>query len=552
MIRPSSLIRGAVSRRPGRGCTWAPAAAIGLSVVLLSPFPLLAREARSIDGAGNNLDHPEWGKAGIELMILTDMAYEDGFESMAGAARPGPREISNGVVAQPRNLPNDAGASDFVWQWGQFIDHDLDLTPTHDAALHPEEVFNVETPPGDPFFLGTPIGFVRSIYDPATSFPGKPRIQMNAITAFIDASSVYGSDPVRAAALRAGDGTGRLKTSAGDLLPFNTFGLGNAQPAGLDPSLFFIAGDVRANEQVGLTAIHTLFVREHNRLADLIRRREPQLSDEEIYQEARRIVGAEIQVITYRRFLPILLGRRALSPYRGYRPEVNPGISSLFSTACYRFGHSALSPQLLRLNRDLRPIESGNLPLRDAFFSPDRIVLQGGIEPLLRGLAHQRMQEIDPFIVDDVRNFLFGSPGAGGFDLASLNIQRGRDHGLPDYNTVRANMGLARKGSFEEISTDPIVRARLARVYGDVNSIDPWVGGLAEDHLPRALVGELVLTVLKDQFERVRDGDRFWYERAFPPRMVAFLEKQTLADIIRRNTSIGREIPENVFLVRDH
>lgn len=139
---------------------------------------------------------------------------------------------------------------------------------------------------------------------------------MNQITHFIDASNVYGSDDVRAAALRTNDGTGRLLVSAGDLLPFNSPGLPNA--GGTGPELF-LAGDVRANEQVGLTAMHALFVREHNRLAAEIAGSSPELTGEEIYQEARRFVGALMQSITYNEFLPALLGANALTPYRGYR-----------------------------------------------------------------------------------------------------------------------------------------------------------------------------------------------------------------------------------------
>jgi peroxidase len=168
------------------------------------------------------------------------------------------------------------------WQWGQFIDHDMDLTEGAD----PPEPFPIQIPTGDSFFdpysTGTAIiSMNRSAYDRATgATPNNPRQQMNFITAYLDASMVYGSDAIRAAALRTNDGTGRLKTSAGQLLPFNTDGLPNA--GGPDPN-FFVAGDVRANEQVGLTAMHTLFVREHNRLIEIIHRRHPGLGGDEIY-----------------------------------------------------------------------------------------------------------------------------------------------------------------------------------------------------------------------------------------------------------------------------
>jgi hypothetical protein len=392
--------------------------------------PALSDEFRSIDGSANNPDNPDMGRAGTPLLRLLAPAYGDGVTTMAGAERPNPRTISSTVNAQPRFISNAHNASDFIWQWGQFLDHDLDLTNGTD----PPESEAIPIPAGDPWFdpqnTGTAvIAFNRSLYDHASgSGPDNPRQQINELTAWIDASNVYGSDRERAEALRTLDGSGRLRSSAGNLLPFNTDGLPNA--GGASPELF-LAGDVRANEQLALTVMHTLFMREHNRLADQIAAANPQLSDDEIYERARRMVGAEMQVITYREFLPALLGRDALAPYRGYRPDIDVSISNVFSTASFRFGHSALSPTLLRLDRRDGPIREGHLALRHAFFTPQRLIDEGGIEPLLRGLAAQAHQAIDVFVVDDGRNFLFGPPGAGGFDLAALNIQRGRDHGLP-------------------------------------------------------------------------------------------------------------------------
>lgn len=499
-------------------------------------------EFRTIDGTQNNLTNPDWGSAVMPLRRLTTSDYADDDGAPAGADRASARAISNAVAAQVGSIPNAARASDFVWQWGQFLDHDLDLT----RAAAPPEPFDIPIPLGDPFFdpadTGTQIiPLNRSRFDMVDGV----RQQINEITAYIDASQVYGSDPARAQALRTLDGTGRLKISPGLLLPFNEHGFPNA-PNDNDPT-FFLAGDVRANEQVGLTAMHTLCVREHNRWAALFQLH-PTLSDDEIYQRARAMVAAEMQAITYNEFLPVLLGRHALKPYTGYNPNVNAGIANVFSTAAFRFGHSMLSPVLLRLDRRNRPIPAGHLPLQDAFFAPQEIIAHG-IEPILRGLARQKAQEIDNSIVDAVRNFLFGPPGAGGFDLASLNIQRGRDHGLPSYNQVRLDFALDPATSFADISSNPTVRTTLASVYATVDDVDIWVGGLAEDHVPGALVGETFFTILKDQFERLRDGDRFWYQRYLPRFWVRMVERHTLATIIWQNTLIRREIQDTVFLV---
>ncbi len=522
----------------------------GLTASLIGFLPpdTFALETRTIDGTHNNLQNPHWGSVNVQLLRQVPPEYENGSWMPSGHDRPNVREISNAVAAQDEPIYNEHSATDMVWQWGQFLDHDMDLT----AGADPAELFHIQIPSGDDFYdpqsTGVKEMFLnRSAYDPSTgTTPNNPRQQINQITAYIDASMVYGSDSGRAAALRTNDGTGRMKTSSGNLLPFNTDGLPNG--GGPDPSLF-VAGDVRANEQVGLTTLHTLFVREHNRLAGIIRRGSRVLSGDQIYELARAWVGALIQVVTYHEFLPVLLGPDALKPYTGYDPTVNPGINNEFSTAAFRLGHSMLSPELLRLKKNGRPIPEGNLALRNAFFSPWRITHDGGIEPLLRGLVGNLAQKVDAYIIDDIRNFLFGPPGEGGFDLVSLNLQRGRDHGLPGYNDVRLAYGLSPAVTFADITSDPDLQERLESIYGRVELVDMWMGGVVEDHRPGAMVGELFYTVLVNQFERLRDGDRFFFRNVFPYFEIQRLERTTLADIIRRNTTINREIQNTVFLL---
>ena len=505
-------------------------------------------DVRSIDGSDNNRQNPLMGATFTELIRYVTSAYEDGASEMPEAGLPSPRLISNIANSQEGSIPNTLGASDYLWQWGQFLDHDLDFT----NGASPVEPADIPVPAGDPFFdpfdTGTQvIVFDRSVYDTSTGIVN-PRQQMNTITTWIDASNVYGSDVVRAVALRANDGTGRLNTSAGNLLPFNTEGLPN--DGGDDDTALFLAGDFRANEQVGLTSMHTLFVREHNRYVVDLAAKRPGLNGDELYERGRRFVGALMQAITYNEFLPALMGQGALSAYSGYDAKVDAGISNIFSTAAYRFGHSMLSPVIQRLDQNLNEIPEGNLELRDAFFNPEAIVDDGGIEPILRGLANQLAQKLDTFIIDDVRNFLFGPPGAGGFDLASLNIQRGRDHGLPRYNDVREKLGLQRVSTFSQISSDADIQQRLQDAYGNVDNIDLWVGGLAEDPISGSHVGELFQTILVKQFEALRDGDRYWYERKLSASELEEVQNTKLSDVIKRNTTIGSELQDNVFQVQ--
>ena len=500
-------------------------------------------EFRSIDGTGNNPIDSTRGAANTPLLRTTTNGYADGSGTPGGVGQRSARDISNLVVAQDHLIPNSRNVSDFIWQWGQFIDHDMDLTP----SIDPIEPFNIPVPAGDPFFdpnnTGTQvIELDRSLYEMINGV----REQINIDTAYIDASQVYGSDEERAHELRRLDGSGKLKTSPGNLLPYNVHGFPNVPTT---EAIYFLAGDLRSNEQLGLTAMHTLFLREHNFWADVFRIVQPYLSDDGIYFRARAIVGAEIQIITYRDFLPLLMGNNPLAPYHGYRPQANAGIANAFSTAAYRVGHTLLSPQLRRLDSHNHSI--GDISLADSFFNPTQI--SGvGIEPYLRGLAKQRPQEVDAYIVDPVRNFLFGQPGQGGFDLASLNIQRGRDHGMPRYNQVRIDYGLPPYTTFAQMNPDPVIQAKLAAAYNSPNDIDVWLGALAEKHKPGMMVSETTYTILKDQFERLRDGDRFWYQIYLPRPLVTVLEHQPFSEIIRRNTTIRGELQEDVFHVPNH
>jgi len=511
------------------------------------------QEVRTVDGATNNLTNADWGAVGDTLMRLVPASYADGMSTPAGSDRPNPRVISNILCGQTTPVYSEKGATDFLWQWGQFLDHDITLTPAPDGY----ETMPIAIPAGDPYFdpkwTGTKeLPFNRTAFDHATGLvPGDPRQQYNFISSFIDASNVYSSDLARAFWLRSSDSTGRMATSSGDYLPYNTLGLSNA---GGESPLLFVAGDVRANEQSGLTVMHTLFVREHNRLVEEMRLAEPGLSGEEYYQRARAIVGALMQVITYKEFLPTLLGEGAIAPYTGYDPTVQPSISNVFSSGAFRLGHSMLSTHLLRFGKGEDPgtgltvFPGGHLPLREVFFAPWRMTEEGGIDPILRGLAAVKMQEVDLMMVDDTRNFMFLEPGSEGLDLAALNIQRARDHGLPSYADVRVALSLSPITNFDDITSDPIVAAKLLLAYGDVGKVDFWIGALAEDHVPGAVVGPTIYAVIKDQFERLRDGDRFWYQNFFSGELLLEIEQTRLVDIIRRNTDIGSEIQDNVFM----
>ncbi|MCI0699696.1 MAG: hypothetical protein L0241_01245 [Planctomycetia bacterium] len=525
-------------------------------------------EWRTIDGTDNNEANPTQGAAETQQIRF---GYGDRFIDDEGdeiitetstPSRENPRTISNAILDQDGSIPSARNLTDWVFQWGQWITHDMDLT-RNDAEFNVLSdgvtVGDFRIPiedPNDPLYnTNNPfIPFNRSEYFEGTGVNGIRRDVVNSITSYIDASMVYGSDEVRADALRTFS-RGRLKTSSnGHLLPLNTAGLPNADQFG-DGADLFLAGDVRANEQISLTVVHTLFVREHNRLANRIHNLQPQLNDEEIYQLARRLVGAEMQKITYTEYLPAMFGWDfAPDPDEAvYDPNVDASVTNSFAHAFFRFGHSQINETTLRVNNSGETV--GSLSIRDAFFNPEILKNNpGNVGLILKGLASQVGQENDLHLVDGIRNNLFGPPGSGGLDLGALDIQRSRDHGLPDYNNLRGNYGLVEVTSFDQISSDPDIQAALEALYGNVDNIDAFVGALAEDHLPGSSAGELITAVVSNQFTRLRDGDRFFYTDdalldSAEVKQILNIDHVTLAKIIKWNTGISN-IQDNVFFDR--
>ena len=498
---------------------------------------------RSLDGFGNNETNVEWGASGTMLLNRCRTAFTDSAGAMPTAGLPNARTVSNVLFAQEGERFSESGLNDLWWAFGQFLDHDITLT-----GNSAREFIGIAVPVGDPMFDPDSTG--RAVLPMSRSISvvdgdGLRRFE-NEITAFIDGSAVYGVDEARAAYLRAGTG-GRMRLSAGGLPPLNTLTGEYAAPvdAGAphmegqrDPNQrLFVCGDVRANENGLLLALHTLWLREHNRIADSLARRDAGAGDEELYQDARTLVGAQLQHITYEEWLPALGVDVTAGP--GYDPAVDPTIGNEFAAAAFRFGHTLVGRELWLVGEDGSHAGGSPLALRDAFFDPVAVLRTGGTDALLRGAARHRQQELDCGVVDDLRNFLFGAPGAGGLDLAAVNVNRGRDRGVARLNDLRRDMGMAPHADFGDVTGDPDLAARLRSVYGRVDSIEAWPGLLAEDR--EGGVGPTLRALLDDQFARLRAGDRYFY--AWDDRLDgdsrAWVRRQTLNAVLRRNAGGG-------------
>jgi peroxidase len=538
---------------------------------------LLSATVEPIDGVGNNIANPTWGSAGTDLIRLAAAAYSDGIDSPSLPDDLSARAISN--IVNNQEDPSDSSVdvqtvdqnslSDFGYAFGQFMDHDLDNTPDGGAE------FDIAVAANDPIGPDN-LAFTRSQTDPATgTSTSNPAQQITTVTSYFDLSQVYGSSQVVADALRTFSG-GLLKTSPGNMLPYdNTTYFTPAQITALNmendaeavpESQLFAAGDVRANENLELTALQTLFVRNHNMIAGELAKDHPTWTDEQLYQEARKLNIAEYQQIIYTGWIPAVLGPTALAKYSGYKKDVNATIANEFSTVAFRFGHSLLSSSIERLNNDGTDIadvssDGADIPLSEDFFDPNVLNPAGVVDPLtghtssdigpiLKGDASGVSQADDTMAIDDVRNLLFGNGGEGGQDLIALDVQRGRDHGIPDYNALRVAMGLPAVKSFAQITSNVTVQKELEEAYpGGVNTIDAFEGGMAEDHVKGSDVGPLFQAIMVNQFTRLRDGDRFFYlnETFNAEEKQIMSQGSTLAKVIEDNTNVTG-LQANVFI----
>ncbi len=489
---------------------------------------IASSQFRTQNGFCNRISEPEQGAADQPFLLLTTPLRP----LDVGLAGPNPRTISNVVCEEPATIPNDRGMSELVTFFGQFLDHTVTFVP-----IDRTKELDIPVPSGDPVFTEEQhIPFFESV-----TSNGAP---LNELSSYVDGSSVYGVGTNEALELRELIG-GRLLLP-GNLLPKNEEGQ-------------FLAGDARANENGNLISVHTIFAREHNTVAAEVAAAYPNFDDEEIYQLARHIVAAEIQAVVYHEFIPALTGSK-LADYQNYDPTVQGVISNEFSTAAFRVGHTLLNTTVASITPEG---VTNNRLLRDSFFSPEAFE-QDTLDGLFRGMLTGFASEVDNGITGEVRNFLIDEPeSTEQLDLPALNVQRGRDHGLPTCNAVRQTFGLAPFTSISQISSDSEVVARLEAVYSNIDDVDTWICGICEDHVAGSSLGALFHTIVRSEFTRLRDGDRFYFERPqyFTPqqtRDIPTIQKlvgnsnqlgSIMKMIIARNSGIPESEINNPFFV---
>lgn len=294
---------------------------------------------RSITGACNNLRYPMIGRAFTPLRRFLKAEYSDEVSefrnSKSGKPLPSARLVSLKIHQSFNDTTHSEIFTAAVMDFGQFVDHDLSLTATAkvtvgEKKVNPdcgsnfckttlEECKPITIPENDPLF-GTDrcLKFIRSQESANIKCTLGPRQHANQITSYIDASNVYGSTKQQADALRNLDGTGTLKstvTTGHHHLPVGNMDQSCKNFNG-DQEMCFNAGDIRANEQPGLVSFHTVFMRYHNYMVKELKDLNPKWSGNKLYEEGRKIMGAIMQILIYKEYLPVVLGKKHMHKYK--------------------------------------------------------------------------------------------------------------------------------------------------------------------------------------------------------------------------------------------
>ncbi len=646
---PAEFVRDLRRRRAGLVAMLAAllACCIAAAPALAGGSPPVSFEVEALNGSNNNLLHPGWGESGQDYLRLAPARYADGASEMESG--PNPRYISNRIfnsggqdLFSPRNL------SQWAWVWGQYVDHSIGKAEegTEEASIP----FNSSDPLESFSDTFGSIPFYRDAAAPGTGTgPGNPREQVNTVPSYLDGYALYGGSQQRLEWMREGPDKGEpAQASAKLMLPKKFLPTASARGdaatapymetegalAG-EPQNAIVAGDVRANENVQLTALTTLFAREHNRIVSELPN---SLSNEERFQIARKVVAAEEQYITYNEFLPAM--GVTLAPYPGYEPNVQTEVSDEFATVAYR-AHSMVNGEegvevkaALIKPATLTSLEAMGvgvehapknflhltIPLNVSFFDP-ALIPEIGLAPILKGLTDEPGYANDEQIDEALRSVLFEIPAAGTEpatcfedssapgcfsaveDLGALDVQRGRDNGIPTYNELRQAVGLAPQHTFAEVTgesseqfptEDPLIpstnqiedphildvtslknfygepfapgsteravsetrrttlAARLKAIYGSVEDLDAFVGMLSEPHQAGSELGELQAALWRKQFEALRNGDRFYYANDPEFHEIALkygiTYRHTLSELIEIDGKVSKhDYPANVF-----
>lgn len=495
---------------------------------------------RTITGVCNNLEHPYYGSSQTAFSRLLPAAYEDSLseprrKSVKGGYLPSCRHISLNLDSRPIF---DRKYNNFFVTFGQFIGHDVALSvPVSDTYSRPistctcgdkydwDKCNVIPISPDDPYLRSQ-----KCMAFPATAQAFKNQIcslgvkeLMNGNTHYIDLSTVYGSTVKTAEALRSEYGllkSTRPQWSTHELPPGQREGKSCTDSN--HKRKCFAGGDSRLMITLAFTGVHTMFLRWHNQLARQIRIDHPTFDSKRIYEEARALNIAFFQRYVYAFYLPILLGEKFVQDEFGgiertqYDPNVEATIDNEFSTAAFRL-HSMVRDLFTRCTYDAKTIDY--LWLHDIHHKSKYAydAENNGLDSILCGLFYDMGFAYDGDFAHQIRNRLFESESKYNNlwrnDLVSINICRGREHGIPSYNELLKFCNLPKAESFSDFIATMNFDGmnKLKYIYRAPDDVDAFIGITLETPINGGILGHVGSCIVTRQFKKLRDGDRFFY-----------------------------------------
>ncbi|XP_025739930.1 dual oxidase 2 [Callorhinus ursinus] len=531
----------------------------------------LSWEVQRYDGWFNNLRHHERGAAGFRLQRLVPASYADGvYQALGEPLLPNPRLLSDAAMRGTAGQPSRRNRTVLGVFFGYHVLSDLVSVETPGC---PAEFLNIHIPPGDPVFDPDRRGdvvlpFQRSRWDPETGqSPSNPRDLTNEVTGWLDGSAIYGSSHSWSDALRSFSG-GELASGPDPAFPRNAQSpllmwtapdpaTGQRGPRGL-----YAFGAERGNRDPFLQALGLLWFRYHNLCAQRLAREHPQWGDEELFQHARKRVIATYQNIVLYEWLPSFL-QKTPPKYAGYNPFLDPSISPEFLVASEQFFSTMVPPGVYMRNASCHfqmVLNEGfgsspALRVCNSYWRRENATVNSAqaVDQLLLGMASQIAELEDRTVVEDLRDYW---PGPGKFsrtDYVASSIQRGRDMGLPSYTQALMALGLDTPRNWSHINphVEPQVLEATAALYNqDLSRLELLPGGLLESH---GDPGPLFSTIVLNQFVRLRDGDRYWFENTrnglFSKKEIAEIRNTTLWDVLLAVINVDPSaLQPNVFI----
>jgi hypothetical protein len=509
-----------------------------------SPLPPGPRSlVRSTDGSGNDLTNPDMGTAGSHFGRNVPPAETEPHDVLT----PNPRTVSLELLTRNEFIPATS-LNALAASWLQFEVHDWFSHGSNDR----ENPWEVELADDDPW-PEHPMRIQRTHRDPSTSDGGPPTYR-NTETHWWDASQVYGSTPELEKMIRTGAG-GKLVMTPDQLVPF-------------DPSTMRDLAGVNGNWWIGLAMLHTLFMREHNSICDLLGAKYPEWTDDELFDHARLINAAQIAKIHTVEWTTALLGSSTMQTgmranwwgllgegfFRRFgRVSTSEEVSGIPGSKPYLHGAPyAMTEEFVAVYRmhPLIPDEFSFRRVADNELVENRDFSQAAGTHTREVLNSVAMHDLfysfgtshpGAIVLHNFPKFLQRFEKADGsiIDLASTDILRSRERGVPRYNEFRRKFHLAPAKTFEDFSEDPQVVADLRRIYDDPEDVDLMIGLYAEKPPAGFAFSDTAFRVFILMASRRLKSDRFFtYDyrpEVYSPEGMQWIADSTMGTVLLRH-----------------